>query len=72
MLSPLNVPIFRVGCTMDAQGFDRTYDAGGLQLPTPFTVAFKEVGSHIQRCLNYPDSISSQVWENARLALTSN
>eukprot|EP00961_Rhodomonas_salina_P302004 3940685-Rhodomonas_salina.1 len=42
---------------------------GGLQLPNPFSVAFKEVGAHIQRCLNYDDNIAAQLWDEARAAL---
>eukprot|EP00961_Rhodomonas_salina_P283393 3830159-Rhodomonas_salina.1 len=45
------------------------YERGGLQVQTAYTVALKELGSHLYRCLNYPDTISEQLWEEAGEAL---
>lgn len=45
------------------------HERGGLQVPTAYTVTLKELGSHLFRCLNYPDTISKQLWEEVREAL---
>jgi len=34
---------------------------GGMQLLSPFTVALKEVSSHLTRCSNYDDVVSKQL-----------